>query len=453
MRVDYRLAQRILWASLHEMTPPKDKSVLKSLTRLYPRDAWRLLLIYPIFCFAFFGIQDLLKVLYILRLGHGPDYVGALWAVGALTYTATSLPAGSLGSHWGNHHAIRLGILLGVAGMASLPLVECLPRSAWDVWPFVSQILMTAGWTTLNINLVPSIVTAAGRARSGSVLAVASTLRSGGNLVGTIVGGALPSLLAMSFGWALTEPTSYRVGLLLGASVAMLALVMAAGVRTQAGGSQTRKVATGQRLFTAPLALLIVQILLSWVGWATCRTFASAFMDQELRLLPHQIGLVTGLGQTLAAVAPLALPALQRRHSSGALEMASTLAMAGCLAIMALSRSWIGVAVARIAVLGLSSTMMVSAQAFVIELAPSERQAVAYGAASMTMGLGFALVGFIGGQLVAHLGYRALFLGGAGFSAAGSLVMAGLLVARRRRSESLHCNRPVIQPAPCDGES
>ena len=44
------------------------------------RDAKLLIVVSGTAAIGYFGIQMLLKVLYILRLGHGPEYVGAFKA-------------------------------------------------------------------------------------------------------------------------------------------------------------------------------------------------------------------------------------------------------------------------------------------------------------------------------------------------------------------------------------
>ena len=47
---------------------------------------------------SFLGIQMLLKVLYMLRLDFGTEYIGWFLASSALAYMSMGLPSGALGS-------------------------------------------------------------------------------------------------------------------------------------------------------------------------------------------------------------------------------------------------------------------------------------------------------------------------------------------------------------------
>jgi MFS family permease len=89
----------------------------------YGRDAKLLIAVSGVFAISFFGIQMLLKVLYILRLGYGPEYVGLFGASSALAYMAMGLPSGALGSRIGARKIMLLGGVLTVLGMAILPLL------------------------------------------------------------------------------------------------------------------------------------------------------------------------------------------------------------------------------------------------------------------------------------------------------------------------------------------
>ncbi|HHX43862.1 MAG TPA: hypothetical protein GX714_07750, partial [Chloroflexi bacterium] len=52
----------------------------------YARDVWLLESATALLAGAHLGMMQLLKVLYILRLGYGPDYVGTVFASGALSF-------------------------------------------------------------------------------------------------------------------------------------------------------------------------------------------------------------------------------------------------------------------------------------------------------------------------------------------------------------------------------
>ena len=93
----------------------------------FRRDTRLLLISSGIFSVGFFGVQTLLKVLYILRLGYGLEYIGVFTATSALTYMAMSLPSGALGNRFGLKPAMALGGVFTTVGMVMLPMVEMMP--------------------------------------------------------------------------------------------------------------------------------------------------------------------------------------------------------------------------------------------------------------------------------------------------------------------------------------
>ena len=105
----------------------------------FSRDTKLLMAVSGIFAVSFLGIQNLLKILYILRLGYGLQYIGLFSAMGALAYMAMSLPSGVLGSRFGARAAMLAGGVITVIGMAILPLTEFVPLWAKDSWPLITQ--------------------------------------------------------------------------------------------------------------------------------------------------------------------------------------------------------------------------------------------------------------------------------------------------------------------------
>jgi hypothetical protein len=106
---------------------------------------------------AFFGLQALLKVLYILRLGFGLEYVGIFSAVGSLTYMAMSLPSGALGLslRYEAYDVDRGRVVYGWYVHASPCPSSCLLRRK-SSFPIAAQVVMMSGWAMLSINAVPA---------------------------------------------------------------------------------------------------------------------------------------------------------------------------------------------------------------------------------------------------------------------------------------------------------
>lgn len=109
----------------------------------FSRDTKLLISVSGIFAISFHGVQMLSRVLYVVRLGHGPEYVGLFNAAGAFTYMGMSLPSGALGSRFGARKIMLIGSFITLIGMASLPLAEFTPTWLQNSWPIVSQMTRT----------------------------------------------------------------------------------------------------------------------------------------------------------------------------------------------------------------------------------------------------------------------------------------------------------------------
>jgi MFS family permease len=402
------------------------KLKLSSLPRL-GRDASLIIVASGISAVSFFGIQMLLKVLYILRLGHGPEYVGLFGAVSAFVYMAMGLPSGALGSRFGTRRIMLIGGFITMVGMALLPMTEWMPGWAQDAWPFVSQVVLTAGWSMFNVNMVPALMAGTTPDTRNGAYALGNAVRSMGTFVGTFVGGALPGAFGSVLNQALDAPAPYRYALWVGAALCMFSLiplVMIGKVESHV----SRQQAAGRGPFPVlPIGLMVGYVLIRHAGWATCQAFYNAYLDTDLHLSASSIGLITGIGQALSMVAALMTPRLAARRSNGWTLVMTTLGTAVFLLPLALVPHWTAAAVGRVGILIMSAVWMPALQVFQMELVDSQWRSLAYGAVAMAMGMGFGSTSFGGGYLVAAAGYRSLFLMGVALSVVAAAVMWGIL--------------------------
>jgi MFS family permease len=380
---------------------------------------------------SFFGIQMLLKVLYVLRLGYGPEYVGLYSASSALAYMAMGLPSGVLGRRFGTRRMMLIGGVAATAGMALLPLTESAPTSARDLWPILSQIVLTMGWSLFNVNSVPALMAATTAQNRNDAYAVSNAVRSLGTFLGTLVGGALPGLFGAVLGHTLDEPAPYRAALWVGAALSVFSLVPLGLVRDSGPVARKTQAVGGGRFPLLPVALVAGYVYLRHAGWATCQAFCNAYMDTILFLPAASIGLIAGAGQFLAMLASLATPRLAARHSHGWTLTVTTFGIGVSLLPLALVPHWAAAGAGRVAIFALSALWMPALQVFQMELVPTEWQSIAYGVVSMAMGLGFGSTSLAGGYIIASTGYRTLFALGAALSAVAGVVMYAILRYQR----------------------
>jgi MFS family permease len=401
----------------------------------FSRDARLLTATTGIFAISFLGIQLLVKVLYILRLGFGVDYVGIFGATGALAYMAMSLPSGALGAYWGARRTMLIGGVVTILGMASLPLVEYLPPHLRPIWPIVAQAVTSGGWAFFNVNLVPALMAATTPENRNQAYAMNSVMRGMGAFVGAIAGGLLPTLFAHTLGYGLDAPAPYRLSLWVSALLGLIALVPMAQVPPAAPITVQSRNQPRESFPLWLLILLVLHVYFAQIGIAVCQTFCSAYMDTTLNLSPAAIGLITGMGQFAAILAPLFAPRLAKRYGNAWLLGATTVGAALSLLPLALASHWLGVAVGGLGVTALAAMWMPTLQVFQMELVDAQWRSLAYGILSMAMSLTYASTSFLGGQIAAQWGYHRLFLLGIGLCLLGVGIMRLIVQHPRLRVE------------------
>lgn len=401
--------------------------------RDFSHDARLIILVSGLTAISFFGIHTLLRSLYVLRLGYGPAYVGAYYASGALTFMAMGVPSGALGQRFGTRRVMLVGGWITVLGMALLPVSELLSPPLRGAWPFLSQIVLTIGWSAMQVNTVPALMAVTQDYNRSSAYAMTSTLRGVGTFLGTLGGGALPGLFAILLGLdrRLDSPTPYSYALLVGALLTLLAIIPLSRIR---GGEAVH--ADDQALQQRgpfPLAIvatLIIYVFFRHASWTTCQAFCNPYMDTELSLPTSSIGALTSAGQIAAIVATLLIPRLARRWHHGWIVAGSTGVLAGSLALMAFIPHWSAVGLGLLGVQVSAAVWLPALQVFQMETVNEGWRGLSYGAVTTAMGLGFGSTSLASGYVIEAQGYQRLFGLGVLLAVAATVLMSA--IAQRR---------------------
>ncbi len=398
----------------------------------FGRDARLLIVITGILAISFFGLYALLRVIYVLRLGYGPEYVGIFSATGALTYMSMGVPSGALGARLGTRKAMLIGAHILIVGMIMLPLAEYMPLALRDFWPFFSQVILTSGWSMCNVNLVPALMASTTEWTRNSAYALSSAFRETGTLVGTFVGGLLPGMFAGLLAQSLDDPAPYRLALWVGAALASVALIPLRRIK-KAAAPVTKK-HTGKPRSPAPIlpiALMSVYIFIRHAGWATCQSFCNAYMDADLHLSTSAIGLITSGVQVVAIIASLLTPRVMARYSNSGALLIATVGVALGLLPLGLFPHWVAAGIGRTGYQISTAMWIPILQVFQMELVDPEWRAITYGISSMAMGLGFGALSLAGGYIIHAFGYRSIFLVGAALELVSAVVLWGVLKCRK----------------------
>lgn len=379
----------------------------------FGRDASMLIIASGLFAVSFFGVQTLLKVLYVIRLGYGPEYIGLFNSIGAITYMSMGLPSGALGSRFGARRMMIIGGIFGVAGMVSLPLTEFVPSSLRSFWPNFSQVLTIMGWAMLNVNLVPALMANTTEWNRNNVYALNSAFREAGTLAGTLVGGVLPGFFAGVIRQTLDDPAPYRYALWVGAGLGLVAVMPLTFVKRVKSTTTRAQVKPNGPMPIIPVLTMAIYIYVRHAGWATCRGFCNAYMDTDLHLATASIGLINSIAQVAAIIAALITPRLLARYNNGNVLLTTTVGVSLSLLPIAFVPHWAAVGLGRIAYRMVSAIWIPTLQVFQMELVDSEWRSLTYGVTAMAMGFGFGSMSLAGGYIIAARGYGSFFLVGA----------------------------------------
>lgn len=402
--------------------------------RDFSRDARMLIIASGLFAVSFFGVQTLLKVLYVIRLGYGPVYVGLFTSMGAITYMSMGLPSGALGSRFGVRRIMIIGGIISVVGMASLPLAEFVPVALRNFWPNFSQVLTTMGWSMLNVNLIPTLMANTTEWNRNSAYALNSAFRETGTLAGTLVGGLLPGLFANVIGQTLGDPAPYRYALWVGAGLGLVAVTPLTFVKRVKSTAAKARIKPSGAAPIIPILTMGIYVYVRHAGWATCKGFCNAYMDTDLHLTASSIGLIGSVAQIGAIIATLITPRLLSLYSNGRVLFVTTIGVSLSLLPMALIPNWVAAGLGRIIYQIVSAIWIPTLQVFQMELVDSEWRALTYGATAMVMGFGFGSMSLAGGYIIAARGYGSFFFIGACFELLSAAILWWILKKRPHHS-------------------
>jgi predicted MFS family arabinose efflux permease len=396
------------------------------------RDIWLLSMTSALIASGFLGMAQLLKALYVLRLGLGAEYIGLLFAVGAGSYSLASIPAGFVGARWGARRTMLAGAMLNLSAMCLLPLTQVVPAPWRPLWLLMFQAIAPTGWALFSVNQVPAIMALTTVANRRAAYAVREATYGVGMFLGALIGGLLPDTFTHVTGVTTESPTPYTFALWVAVAVVALGLAPLSMVKSAPVVAAPR-LTIGKRPPLAGIAVVALCGLLINAGLSSCRAFAPAYLDRVFGLSTSLIGVVTSIGLGLAVLAALASSRLFGRSNSMTGMVVGACSVGLCLLVVASVPLWTAAGLGVIGALAMMSVWMPSAQVVQMEAVGAEWRPLAAGVVSMASSMGFAGMSLAGGYIAAAAGYPRLFL-----VAAVLALLSGALslwLARRRSAQ------------------
>lgn len=379
---------------------------------------------------GYLGVAQLLRVMFVLRLGYGPEFVGALFAASALSFMLFTVPTAALGRRLGPRRMLLLGSIIATVGMAVF-LLTGYASGAWGwILPLGSEVIAAAGFSAMRVNMVTAVLAVTTAETRNGAYALKQALTGLGRLLGTLVGGMLPAAFAGLLGTTTEYPGPYRCGLVAAVVLGLVSLVPLASappMPNEARELTARKTRSSLR----PLVPLLACGVLFNAGYASCQAFVYAYMDRELLLPTSAVGVISALGLALAIPGALSCSGLARKRGGGFPMALSAAGLAVNLGMMALIRQWWAAGLGTVAMSVSFNIYMPAFQMLQMEVADPEWRWLAAGAGLMSMSLGFGLMSLAGGHIVAAWGYRTVFVLGALLALSSAVVLAVILHHRR----------------------
>jgi predicted MFS family arabinose efflux permease len=201
----------------------------------------------------------------------------------------------------------------------------------------------------------------------------------------------------------------------------------------EAGAGDAQETAVEKRAAPVGLIALVAFILLLQVaGEGVGRTFFNVYLDDSLHVPTARIGVIAALGQLASVPAALATPLLMSRWGNGRTFVLGSLGMALSLLLLSFVHHWV---VAGLGFMGLFAALSITIPAFNIfsqeSVSPGWR-GVMSGTTMTALGISFSVMALGGGYTIAALGYKSVFLMGAGLTAAGALLFWACFLRRSR---------------------
>jgi MFS family permease len=396
-------------------------------------DVKRLLGTFAFLSFGYFGILGVLFNLYLLRLGFEIEFIGLLLAVGQLLWGISSLPASAIGQRIGLRNAVILGTALAGASMALLLLVELLPQPLWVPWIVVTWAISWIGAALQIVNSTPFMMSAARATERNHAFAAQSATFAFMGLVGAVIAGILPGVVANLMGETLDSPAPFRITLwLVPICYTLAALVLAGASPIRLANQRLDQSQAGAPVGLFVLLGLIVFLLAT--GGGAARAFFNVFLDIELQVQAAHIGAIMGFAQVLPVLISLVTPTILARWGSERTLMFAGLTTAAALIVLGLSEQWLLAAFSFTVVISVVAIQGTSQTIFSQELVAEHWRSISSAVITIGLALGWAAAAALGGTLVDAVGFRVYFFACAALNLLAAIVLIGRLLILRPRT-------------------
>ena len=248
--------------------------------------------------------------------------------------------------------------------------------------------------------------------------------------MGSILGGLLPSSIALATSTLPGDAQPFRYSLFLGSVLFVGCLWAVAKARELRIDQHATTGGADHRFPLGLLAIFGVAVFLLATSEGAGHTFFNVYLDAKLEITTFQIGVIIALARIAGVPAALAAPGIAKRLGNGQTVALGSLATAISLIPLALVPHWAAAGAAFIAI-NLSVGIVAPASYLFMFNLVAERWRLAIASTSIGAGVaGFSAIALGGGFIIARMDYAIFFLISAGITSVGTILFWALLVRR-----------------------
>jgi len=371
----------------------------------------RLFLVFNLFANIAIGVFALIYNLYLVSLSHREDFIGSYNAVYTLAMAGAALIMGPLIGRFGNWACL----IYGTAVFLIASLVLALVHQSWVI--LATSVIAGGASAFVVVPVMPFLVEWARPETRSVAAAVTFSIQSLSATVGSLIGGWSPRLISTLLGVSPTGVTAYRLTLIAGVALGVLAIVPLWRMKHARGH---RAGETGQALIVSEatpqrrtvrrhITMFVLAGLILSIGSGAVVPFYNVYLA-SIGAGPSQIGLIYALAGIVAAIVGLGAPAIGRRFGPLGAEALLRLLPVPFFLVLPLVPG-LGLAlIAHIVRMTAVSVAWPINSTFISELLPSRARANAFSLRSGVWNLGYAAASLLAGQLIVAAGYNAIFI-------------------------------------------
>lgn len=351
------------------------------------------------------GIYGVIFNLYILRLGFREDLLGLMLSIVFISTGAAAIPAALLCDRIGRKNTLLISILVTSTALLSIYTITSLD------WLLLLSAVYGIGTAFYTVAGSPFLMENSTPDERIHLFSVNSALSQLAYIVGCMVGGTMPNVLALT-GVDAASPMIYRYTLFL--SLALIALsaipILYMNEKRNRIKPVKRLAVLGSTVRSPKVQRLIVTNGLIGIGAGMIVPFFNVYFHNLLSATTGQIGLIFSAGEMVMIMGLMIIPFVVERFGKVKTIAFTELASIPFLIMLAFTTNIFVAAFAYIMRMTLMNMANPAINSFNMELVSDEQRATVSSLTSMSWYLCMSLSAYLSGIMMAGSNYVLPFM-------------------------------------------